>query len=383
MQMGNRYIFRAKNFLLRKRESILLSRKIITDSDKILLLKLDKIGDYILFRNFIEEVYKQQKPSGKLVLCGNIAWKEIAEKLDGKFVSEFIWVDATRLGEDLYKYSVYKKIRRAKCNKIIHCSYSRTDEFDKIVINSGAKDIIGFYGDETNLPAVIKKLNDAKYTLLVPGSTECMFEFYRNKLFFEYIFKTKLEINKSYIKTNQSDTDNKAQYIVIFPGAGHDTRRWSTSNYAALCTLLFQLYKLPILVCGAENEMQYAEEIIALSVGDVTNCMGKYSLYDTINIIQKAALVVTNDSGSLHLAMALMIPTICISNGNHFERFCPYPKAMNMPLVTIFPEEFERKMEADKSLNSIRCKGSELNINLITPDKVFNALKNSNLIKHD
>lgn len=383
MQMANRYISHIRNFLLRKRESILLSQKITTDTNKILLLKLDKIGDYILFRNFIKETFKQQPSSVELVLCGNIAWKELAEKLDGQFIHAFIWVDASRLGEDAYRFSVYKSIRRAKCNKVINCSYSRTNEYDKLVIYSGAKERVGFYGDETNILSEIKKVNDTKYTLLVSGPKECMFEFYRNKLFFEYLSGIKIQIDKPCIKPNQLNTDKTKQYIVVFPGAGHTARRWSASNYAQVCNSLFQLYNLPILICGAKNEAQYAEELLALSGPYVKNCTGQHSLYETIEVIQNALLVVANDSGPFHMAMAVMTPTICISNGNHFERFCPYPKEMNMPLIVIFPDEFETKMKMDVSHNSIRCKDSEININLITPDKVIHALKSSNLIKND
>lgn len=358
-----------------------MSRKVDTDSNRILLLKLDKIGDYILFRNFIEEISKQQ-PASKLVLCGNIAWKELAEKLDGEFISNFIWVDPARLPEDVYRFSVYKKVRHACCYKIINCSYSRTNESDKIIVFSGANERIGFHGDETNIIPEIKKWNDTKYTMLVPSPNKCMFEFYRNKLFFEYLIGRKIQIDRPTIKTNQSGADKNAQYIVIFPSAGHDTRRWSVSNFAKLCTSLFPLYELPVVVCGTKDEMAYGEEIISLSGAYVTNCMGKYSLYETITVIQNAALIVTNDSGPLHLAMAVMTPTVCISNGNHFERFCPYPKDMEMPLTVVYPDEFEIKMNTEESLNFIRCKGSEININTIIPGKVINAIQGSNLKKN-
>lgn len=368
--------------MIRKVEEGYFSSRAKGKNDDILLLKLDKLGDYILFRNFMEETYKLHRASGKLVLCGNIAWKELAEKLDGEFVSEFIWVDPNKLQNNLYRFSVYNKIRRAKCNKIVNCSYSRTELGDKVIMHSGANQTIGFFGDETNIPGLVKKVYDAQYTLLVPSSESCMFEFYRNKLFFEYLFKTSIKLNKPYIRINQPERNGRSAYIVIFPGAGHNTRRWSQSNFAQLCTSLFQLYKLPILICGSEEEKPYAEEIIASSGSYVTNCIGKYSLYETIGVIQDATFAVTNDSGPLHMAMAVMTPTICISNGNHFERFCPYPKDMNIPLTVVFPDEFEMKMKTVESRNSIKCKGSEMDINTITPDKVLHALTNSNLIKH-
>lgn len=377
-----RYISHVKKIIYRKREDVLLNRSIITDSNKILLIKLDKLGDYILFRNFLEEAYKTYKNSGKLILCGNIAWRELAEKLDTEFISEFIWVDPVKLENDIYRYSVYKKIRKAACGIIIYCAYSRTELLDNIVLRSGAKKTIAFYGDATNISLEKKIINDAKYTTLVPGPAECMFEFYRNKLFFEYILQTKIGITKPYISVAETKADKRDNYMVIFPGAGHEVRRWSTPNFAELCKLLFNFYKMPIYVCGPESEIDYAKEIISLAGSFVVNNVGKYSLYETIEVLQRASLAITNDSGSLHLAMAINTPTVCISNGNHFERFCPYPENMNVPLSVVFPEEFELKLKDISTGDSLRCKGSEIDINRIGVNKVFDAIKNSNLVNY-
>ena len=47
----------------------------------ILLIRLDAIGDYILFRNFIEVLKRNPKYSDyKITLLGNIVWRELAEK---------------------------------------------------------------------------------------------------------------------------------------------------------------------------------------------------------------------------------------------------------------------------------------------------------------
>jgi len=347
-----------------------------------LLLKLDKVGDYILFRNFIEETRKHIHPLGRLVICGNIAWKELAEKLDQEFVDEFIWVDPIILENEKNRIKLYRRLRKARCSRIIYCSYSRTNDIDYIVLRSGAKEKVAFYGDETNILPIHKKENDAKYTMLIPSPAECMFEFNRNKLFFEYIFNTKIEIDKPYINAKPETENKNNPYILIFPGAGHEIRRWAASNFAALCVSLFQSYKLPIHVCGSKNEFHYAEEIIARNGSFVINDAGKYSLYETIGIIKNAALVITNDSGPLHISLAVNAPVLCISNGNHFERFCPYPASMNMPLVTVFPDDFEVKLNDPVLKKSLRCKGSDIDINGISPIKVFHTLENSNLLNH-
>jgi ADP-heptose:LPS heptosyltransferase len=378
-----RFISRVRSFLRRRRANKMLAASRRTRKHDTLLLKLDKVGDYILFRNFIEETRKNIHPTGQLIMCGNIVWKELAEKLDGEFVDEFIWVDPAMLEDEKNRIKLYKQLRKTRCNKIIYCAYSRTNEVDYVVLRSGAKEKVAFYGDETNILPVHKKENDARYNLLVPSPAECLFEFNRNKLFFEYIFNTKIQIDKPYIKAKPGTENISNPYIMIFPGAGHEVRRWSTSNFTRLCVALFQSYKLPIHVCGSKNEFHYAEEIVSRDGSFVINDAGKYSLYETIGIIKNAALVITNDSGPLHISLAIDVPVLCISNGNHFERFCPYPSDMNMPLAVVFPDEFESKMKTDESRISLRCKGSEIDINTITADKVLHTLKTSNLIRHD
>lgn len=379
--MANWRIERIKDFLIKKTEDIYFSsRTNCRNNNDILLLRLDKLGDYILFRNFIEEVHKFHHTSGKLILCGNIIWKELAEKLDGEFISEFIWVDVPKLEDYSYRFSVYKKIRDARCNKLIYCAYSRTAQGDNLALHSGAAEIIGYNGDIINMPAEKKKRNDKKYTMLVPSLEDCMFEFYRNKIFFEYIFKAKIALNKPFIKTHPLEKGVKNQYILIFPGASHEFKRWSTLNYATLCISLFQQYKIQVLLCGAENEKQFTGDIKAKSGSFVEDCAGKYSLLETVELIQQAALVVTNDTGPLHIAMALRIAAICVFNGNLYERFCPYPKEMGMPLTVVLPDEFEMKIS--ESNHSMSCKGSEIDINLITPHKVLDAIHANNLINY-
>ncbi len=377
--MISRRISYIKRFLVKRMEKILFSGKVSDTDNGILLLKLDKLGDYILFRNFIEELNRFYKGSRRIVFCGNIVLKDFAEKLDSEFIKEFIWVDVPRLDEYRYRFWVYKKMRKAGCGTLIHGTYSRTMQADKLVQYSGARELIGYCGDETNMPKGSKAEYDLIYTKLVQSEARCMFEFYRNKFFFEDILNATINIDSPYIKTSSLVQGEKHEYIVIFPGAGHESRRWDTSNFRKLSKLLFDFYKLPIFICGAKNEMKLGEEIAAKQEYFITNSIGKYNLFETTDMVKKAKFIISGDTGPFHLALALRIPTVCISNGNHFERFCPYPEAMKMPLLTIYPAQFEEIIQDEKMIASVRCKEATYNINTISPERVFSAIANSNL----
>ena len=65
---------------------------------RLLVIRTDAIGDYILFRNFIEEIKRSEKFSNYHIdLLGNELWEGIALAYDAPFVDGFIFCDAKQL----------------------------------------------------------------------------------------------------------------------------------------------------------------------------------------------------------------------------------------------------------------------------------------------
>ncbi|HTB07766.1 MAG TPA: glycosyltransferase family 9 protein [Bacteroidia bacterium] len=377
----NRIKRRLKETFINWVETLFFSKKVAANED-ILILRLDQIGDYMLFRNFIEEVYDHYLGKRRIVLCGNILWKDLAERLDKHFVSEFIWVDPLKLDQAFYLFSVYKKIIKANCSTLLHPVYSRTVEGDRVALFSGAEQIIGWDGDTANISLERKSNNNTKYTKLFKSSELCLFEFYRNKLFFEQVLGTNLNIKAPYIKVNKAGESQK-KHIVIFPGAGHRVRRWSPDNFVKLYKLIQVNLNLPVIVGGSVNDKSLAQQIVSQIGLDATDMTGKMNLSETVDLLQNAALVITNDSGPLHIALALGIPTVCISNGNNYARFCPYPQEMNAKLKVVFPDEIDKILSDTIKSKSIEGKESFIDVNVISPEKVFSAIKNGFLNQYD
>ena len=68
----------------------------------LLLIRLDAIGDYVLFRNFIKLLKKTHKYNDyKITLLGNIVWKNLSKELDYEYVDKFIWLDRNKFHKDL------------------------------------------------------------------------------------------------------------------------------------------------------------------------------------------------------------------------------------------------------------------------------------------
>ncbi len=108
------------------------------------------------------------------------------------------------------------------------------------------------------------------------------------------------------------------RYAVISPGASRrrQAKAWKADGFAEV---IFKLYKkgLPSIIVGAKDEWDINEEIRqkALRFGKdiyVINLSGKLGLSQVLFLLKKSAIFVGIDSGIMHLASALDVPTVGI-----------------------------------------------------------------------
>lgn len=348
--------------------------KTSVNNDDILIVRLDAIGDYVLFRNFIEDIYNYYGGKKRIVLCGNILWKNLAERLDRDYIAQFIWLDPKKLYKPSYLFSAYRKVRAVNCGILLHPVYSRTPEGDALAIHSGAKQIIGWDGDTRNINIIRKERNNRKYTKLIPAFSKSTFEFDRNRFFCETFLNVKLVARAPFI--NNSLTNNsKGQYIMIFPGAGTSKKRWAPDNFVELCKLLQKNTKLPIRISGGNKDIEIARKIMSQIQPPCYDCTGKFNLSDTLDMIANASLVIANDTGPVHLSAMLRRPTVCISHGGYYGRFIPYPPYADIKLEVVRPDEIDEILDKEEDKNGLSMKTSFVDINLIKPEKVYGVIK--------
>lgn len=96
-------------------------------------------------------------------------------------------------------------------------------------------------------------------------------------------------------------------YLVIFPGASIAERRWGAENYRTVACKLAANTGLKIVVVGGIVDQAEAS-LIADDKG--FNVAGKTSLSETAAIIAGAKILLSADSGLLHIAVGLDIPTV-------------------------------------------------------------------------
>ncbi len=94
-------------------------------------------------------------------------------------------------------------------------------------------------------------------------------------------------------------------FAVLMPGTNWETKRWPVDRFAALVRPLHERFGLDCVVAGGPADADLAQQIPANF--DVT---GKLNLRQIVALLERAALVVANDTGPMHIAAALGRPLV-------------------------------------------------------------------------
>jgi len=336
MIIKHRNLFRITRFILLKFPPLLkifATRR--TPQKRVLIIKTDAIGDYILFRNFIEIVKTSEVFKGyRIDLLGNELWQDIAIKYDRRFVDDLYFINPDNLYESPLKtFNLGWRLFKNNYQTVLQPAFSRTFIADGLAGLSAAKQIIGFEGDTERINKRYKTKTDKFYTQLLrlPHGTD--FEFDRTKFFFENVLKQPVTTKGPAI----SGKNNKRGGIIIFPGAGAFKRSWEKEKFLDLIKLIRKHTSQPVFLAGGAAEMQIGDFLTEnLPPDSIDNLIGKTSLPQLIELIGNAALVIANETSAIHIAAATKTKAICILGGGHFGRFAPYPGHMQSKPLCVY-----------------------------------------------
>jgi heptosyltransferase-2 len=112
-------------------------------------------------------------------------------------------------------------------------------------------------------------------------------------------------------------------YICFAPGAGFFTKRWPKEKYKILADLIQRDRKIKIVVLGGEKDKEIG--LFLSNPMSIINLSGQLTLLETAHIISKGKMIVSNDSGLMHMATAVQTPVLAIFGSTVKELgFFPY-----------------------------------------------------------
>jgi heptosyltransferase-1 len=306
-----------------------------TNYNKLLIIRPDNLGDFILFSPTIK-YYHQLFPNKQI----DILIAEINQELTEYFIpkNNQIILDNHKFSNNLfYRHKFLINLAKQGYHTAIYPVYSRSTNGDLIVRATRAQIKIGIDGDDNNISKKQLQKNNRLYTKLITIPKEIISELARNTFFIKILgaqFKTEMLLPEI-----QPDDNHRAQadellkqnnlldqnFCIIFPGAGKKFRIWPTKNYAAIADYLITQNIIPI-ICGVKSEQYLAQEINNQSNATIkiTDLTGQTTIMTLAALLQKAKFYLGSDTGPLHLTCAVGTPVICLLGRTGFMRFFPY-----------------------------------------------------------
>jgi ADP-heptose:LPS heptosyltransferase len=111
--------------------------------------------------------------------------------------------------------------------------------------------------------------------------------------------------------------------VVLHPGSSWIAKRWREERFAALGERIQEEIGLRVVLTGSKGERAIGESIVAAMKSPPVNLIGLLSMRELLSLYARATLWVGNDTGTMHVAVALGRPVIVLWGPTKLEKFGP------------------------------------------------------------
>jgi lipopolysaccharide heptosyltransferase II len=112
--------------------------------------------------------------------------------------------------------------------------------------------------------------------------------------------------------------------MVLAPGAGRNTKRWPAYRFAEVGDY-FQKQGLRVCLVGGKGDQEVCDRIVRDMHIPAMNFSNRFSLQETAAVIAESCLLVTNDTGVMHIGCALKKPVVALFGPTtHHLGFTPF-----------------------------------------------------------
>lgn len=348
---------------------------------KVLIIRTDEIGDFMLWRPFLPEIVQYYKNRNYTIhFLGNASWKNIFELQVDKDIEQIIWMDKIVFKKSLlYRYRLLKKIYSASYETVINPIYSRDIRNDDSFVRvAKAKTRIGMIANQESVKPYEVGYDKGLYTSLFDHPNKPLFEFYRNKLFTEFITKRDSTVSNTLIKKSilpNIQFSIPLTYFIVFPGSRNKQRIWPTNFFIEVSDFLFKKYQLTAVLCGATGDLPYTSYFEKNYSHPLINLTGKTSLSQMLSLLSKASCLLSVDTGAVHLAAAVECTVFGVFNGSQYKRFAPYPIEINKRFFAAYPNEIEEELTNDELVKHKYEFVTNTPYHIISPQKIINLIQ--------
>jgi len=106
-------------------------------------------------------------------------------------------------------------------------------------------------------------------------------------------------------------------FFVLNPGAKFRSKCWPAERFGLVASHLFEKFGATSVVTGNAAEVEIANQVVVSARGYAVSLAGKTTIPELIELLRLSSGCVTNDTGTMHLAALLEIPTVALFSTRH------------------------------------------------------------------
>jgi ADP-heptose:LPS heptosyltransferase len=112
----------------------------------------------------------------------------------------------------------------------------------------------------------------------------------------------------------------KQGYVGMVTGAAHETKKIPIDKLTEICKAI----EFPIVLLGGKEDRIKGEILAGIDPGKIFNACGIYSINESACLVKQARVILTPDTGLMHIAAAFKRPIVAVW-GNTIPQFGMYP----------------------------------------------------------
>lgn len=302
-----------KNHLLRFGVRLLAKKKLPESPFKrILVVTTTALGDTLWATPTLESLKKSFPNCYLAVLTSPIGFEVLKTNP---------WIDRIFLLERFFP--LRKKLKQEKFDTILMLHTSQRMILP-LCATLGASKIVGTKGIQKGLDSLLTDPLNAQYE----------HEILRRLKMVETIGGSIYTETLSFSPSRQEKTFSlpPGNWIALHPGSKDGFKRWPAKNFAKTAKLIQEKTDCKILITGTAAEQKLMEEIGNQIPGSLI-LDTKLSLHGFAHVLKEVKLLISNDTGPVHLACAIGCPVIALYGGTDPLLCGPY-KAENATAIS-------------------------------------------------
>lgn len=272
---------------------------------KILAVRNDRLGEFLLNIPALRAL-KESLQGSRLTLVVSSSVKDLAQDLD--CVDEVIvWENRKHKFSEVIRFS-----RQLKNRKFDICViFNPSKEFNIISFMAGVTVRLGYNRKWGFL--LTHKIEDRKY---LGQKHEVEYNLELVGLIGVKATDKRLYLNVDGDILGQLSRDlginNTDTVIAVHPWTSDPVKQWPVERFSCLASKLLEYPQVKVVIVGGQEEITRSNELFAVPKANLINMTGKTSLKELAALLKICRVLVSGDSGPVHLACSVGTPVIAI-----------------------------------------------------------------------